>query len=99
MATSNLSSARSASIEPNVILTYSILTPSAGPSVSSTSMSNPSSFPFWSRMLNTGVSIVVPTRSTPLASIFCRRSGDCACAAVASARSAIAGRRKRDFII
>jgi hypothetical protein len=41
IAMSNLSAARSASIEPNVIFTYSSLTPSEVFSVSSTSMSRP----------------------------------------------------------
>src|SRR3954469_3977645 len=76
MAMSNLSAARSASIEPNVIFTYSSLTPSEELSVSRTSMSRPWSFPVaGSRMLNTGVSIVVPTRNTPRSRIICRRSG------------------------
>src|ERR1051325_113623 len=74
IAMSNLSTARSPSIEPNVILTYSIRTPSAGASVSSASMSKPWRRPDASFMLNTGVSIVVPTRSTPLFRTCSRRS-------------------------
>src|SRR6516162_10063201 len=53
IAMSNLSAARSATTEPNVIFTYSILTPRADPSASSASMSKPCSFPVaGSRMLN-----------------------------------------------
>src|SRR6266852_4121734 len=76
MAMSNLSAARSASMVPNVIFTYSILTPSAAPRLCSASMSKPSSWPSL-RMLNTGVSMVVPTRRVPRLSTMSSRSAAC----------------------
>src|SRR3954454_11228166 len=103
IAMSNLSAARSASIEPNVIFTYSSFTPSEELSVSSTSMSRPRRFPLaGSRMLNTGVSIVVPTRSTPRSRIICSRSGTWLSAAAGNAAMravATPSTRDRRFII
>src|SRR5471030_1949967 len=101
IAMSNLSASKSGSMLPKVIFTYSILTPSALPRVSSASMSKPSSWPDALRMLKTGVSIVVPTRNVPFLSTPSSRSGValCAPAGMAASVQARARRAVRIFIV
>src|SRR5262245_54020956 len=96
IAMSNLSASRSGSMVPNVIFTSSIFTPpSALLSSSSASMSKPSFWPVVAlRMLNTGVSMVVPTRSTLPARMRSMRS----CAEAGRAVSAMIAPVSRERI-
>src|SRR5882724_6724982 len=98
MAISNLSAKRSGSIVPKVIFTYSIFTPpSACDSVSNASISKPSIWPVAAlRMLNTGVSMVVPTRSTLPDRMRSIRS--CAAAGRAETMNANARSKERNVI-